>query len=894
MTDLLDRLKTALADRYVIKHELGSGGMATVYLAEDLKHGRQVALKLLRPELGAVLGGERFLREIHIAAGLNHLHILALHDSGEVDGLLYYVMPYVAGESLRQRLERQTQLSIEEAIEITRQVAAALDYAHRQGVVHRDIKPENILLQEGEAVVADFGIARALRVAGGERLTETGSSLGTPYYMSPEQASGSAELDGRSDIYSLACVLYEMLAGDPPFTGPTAPAIIARQLVDPVPSLTTVRPTVPEELERAIEKALAKVPADRYDTAGAFVEAAGAAAQIQVVPTRERRKPRWWMSPRAWRVGAAAAAVLIVIAVVLFRMTASTPISITTSNITHVTNDPGLEFQPAISPDGNEVAYVVGPIGNPRIVVRSTIDVGSGGETRPSEEAGGIHWYPAWTPDGASIRFLACTRESGCDWKEVGKLGGSVRTVSVPRGSGRYAWSWDGTRVAFAAGWDSIFAYSAEGGEPELLGVQVVDPWHPHSLAWSPDGRLIAYVNGNLFWRTSANVANSSIWILDANGGEPVRVTDQEHMNLSPQWLPDSRHLLFVSDRDGPRGIYVVEVGPQGPRGPPRSVLSSSDPHSISISADGRRLAYSKFTVAQNIWSIPIPRSGSVSISDAVPVTTGNQVIESHSLSPDGQWIVFNSDIRGESDIYKMPLEGGRPQLVADITGYAFSPDWSPDGTEIAFYGRSEGSVSKGEVLVVSADGGTPEQLTDFPGFDKSPDWSPDGVAIAFQSQGPQGVGRQNIGIISRDSVGMPWSDPVQLTDFRCSDPDWAPDGSRVLCDAGEEMVQVSREGEVLSRYDPWTAGQRWLSSLRFSPDGSRIYFLGTHEDGSEGVWWIPANGGDATKVVAFDDPSLTVFGTVTAVSTLTVGPENLYLTIAEYESDIWVMDLEW
>ena len=176
MADVLDRLKTALADRYVIKHELGAGGMATVYLAEDVRHGRQVAFKLLRPELGAVLGGERFLREIHIAAGLNHPHILALYDSGEVDGLLYYVMPYVAGESLRQRLERQTQLPIEEAIELTRQAASALDYAHRQGVVHRDIKPENILLQEGHAVVADFGIARALRVAGGERLTETEGS----------------------------------------------------------------------------------------------------------------------------------------------------------------------------------------------------------------------------------------------------------------------------------------------------------------------------------------------------------------------------------------------------------------------------------------------------------------------------------------------------------------------------------------------------------------------------------------------------------------------------------------------------------------------------------------------------------------------------------------------
>jgi len=292
MTDLLQRLKPALADRYTIVREIGSGGMAVVYLADDLKHHRQVALKVLRPDLAAALGGERFLREIEIAAALSHPHILALHDSGEVDGLLYYVMPYVAGESLRQRLEQQTQLSIEETIELARQVASALDCAHSQGIIHRDIKPENILLQGDEAMVADFGIARAMKVAGGERLTETGLSLGTPAYMSPEQASGDQNIDSRSDVYALATVMYEMLAGEPPFTGPTTPAIVARQLVDPVPRIRTVRSTVPEELERVIEKALAKVPADRYDTAGEFVEAADVAAHAEAVPKWKRQVGR--------------------------------------------------------------------------------------------------------------------------------------------------------------------------------------------------------------------------------------------------------------------------------------------------------------------------------------------------------------------------------------------------------------------------------------------------------------------------------------------------------------------------------------------------------------------------------------------------------------------------
>jgi TolB-like protein/tetratricopeptide (TPR) repeat protein len=252
--------------------------MATVYLAQDLKHHRLVALKLLRPELAAALGHERFLREIRIAAQLNHPHILPLHDSGALESqpgmpVLYYAMPYVEGESLRDRLEREKQLPLDDALRITREVADALSYAHEQGVVHRDIKPENLLLSNDHAVVADFGIARALDAAGGERLTETGLALGTPSYMSPEQAAGETHLDGRSDVYALSCVLYEMLAGAPPFTGRTVQAILARHSVDPVPSLRTVRATVPEAVELAIQKALAKVPADRYRTAAEFAEA---------------------------------------------------------------------------------------------------------------------------------------------------------------------------------------------------------------------------------------------------------------------------------------------------------------------------------------------------------------------------------------------------------------------------------------------------------------------------------------------------------------------------------------------------------------------------------------------------------------------------------------------
>ncbi len=279
MSDPMERLEAALADRYTVQRELGCGGMATVYLAEDLKHDRKVAVKVFRPELAAALGTERFFREIKITANLSHPHILPLLDSGEADGFLYYVMPLVEGDSLRTKLDRDKQLSVDEAVKITGQVAGALSYAHSRDIVHRDIKPENILFQADEVVVADFGIALAVDSAGGTRLTETGFSLGTPAYMSPEQVSGEQAIDGRSDVYSLACVLYEMLAGDPPFVASNPRAVLAKHVTDPAPPITTVRSSVPKPVAAALTKALGKAPADRFESAKAFSEALFAEAK---------------------------------------------------------------------------------------------------------------------------------------------------------------------------------------------------------------------------------------------------------------------------------------------------------------------------------------------------------------------------------------------------------------------------------------------------------------------------------------------------------------------------------------------------------------------------------------------------------------------------------------
>src|SRR5438093_6618542 len=315
MADQLARLQAALADRYTIERELGRGGMATVHLAQDLKHRRKVAIKVLKPELAAALGPERFLQEIEIAAGLTHPHILPLYDSGEATGLLYYVMPYVEGETLRNRLDRAGQLPLAEAVQIAREVADALGYAHGHDVVHRDIKPENILFEAGHAVVSDFGIARAITATAGAPLTETGIVIGTPAYMSPEQASGTDPIDGRSDVYSLGCVLYEMFAGEPPYTGPSAQIVMAKRLTDPVPSVRRLREGIPPAIDAAVSRALAKAPADRFDTAALFAEALAAPA-AGPTPVHPLRRGRPLLGRRlAYGVGLAALALLAAIGV---------------------------------------------------------------------------------------------------------------------------------------------------------------------------------------------------------------------------------------------------------------------------------------------------------------------------------------------------------------------------------------------------------------------------------------------------------------------------------------------------------------------------------------------------------------------------------------------------
>ena len=449
MSDVARELSAAFEGRYRIERLLGEGGMAIVYLAQDLKHDRKVALKLLRPELAALLGAERFVSEIRTTASLQHPHILPLFDSGQAQMgeriYLYYVMPYVEGETLRQKLDREKQLAVEESVKIARAVATALDYAHRRGIVHRDIKPENVMLFEGQALVADFGIALAFSQAGGMRVTETGLSVGTPHYMSPEQAAADRTLDGRTDIYSLGAVTFEMLVGRRPFEAATTPAVMSKIMTDPVPAIRSERPSVPRNVEAAVQVAMAKLPADRFGTAARFadalVEPGFAVRQDIEVPRGGPVIPVW--SRILWPVLTAAAAVIAWLGwqkPSTPRQVARLQIDLPASQQLSIAPSRSSSFD--ISPDGARLAYLADSGGTQHLFVRDLNGFGS----RVLEGTQGA-FQPFFSPRGDWVAFF----RDGSLFRVPVAGGAPIRISSTSGETSGGTWSSD-DKILFAAG----------------------------------------------------------------------------------------------------------------------------------------------------------------------------------------------------------------------------------------------------------------------------------------------------------------------------------------------------------------------------------------------------------------------------------------------------------
>ena len=804
----LDRLTAALADRYRIERELGAGGMATVYLAHDIRHDRKVAVKVLKPELAAVIGAERFVVEIKTTAALQHPHILPLFDSGQADGFLFYVMPFIDGETLRAKLDRETQLGIDEAVKLTVQIADALDYAHRHGVIHRDIKPENILLHDGRPMVADFGIALALSAAAGGRMTETGMSLGTPHYMSPEQATADKEITGRSDIYSLGSVLYEMLAGEPPHIGHSAQQIIMKIIAEEVQPVTKHRKAVPPNVAAAVARALEKLPADRFGSAAEFAKALGDTAYhapslgpTGTVALPALRRGRW----AAW-VGPAVAVVASVLALWgWLRVRAFTRAPTTWD---YISLGDSLEVSPlasalALSPDGATLVVkdnaVNGRLWSKRDGALEATAIA--GTERAND--------PVFSPDGEWVAFVADQK-----LEKVKLASGAVVVLadSVAGGFGGAAWLDDGTIVYVSVDLAQLRRIPASGGASTTLltnsGLQGQGFGHPTPL---PGGR------GVLFETCTSGCVTMNLRALDLRTGEQ-KVLVQE---AGQAWYVPGGHLLY-SRRDGvimaaPFDLRRLEL--TGPAVPVlRGVQFFFGFAQFAWSPSGR-VVYSTVSNAQNgEWTlVRATRNGTITPID--PSQSG--FYTSFALSPDGRRMAVGVGAgSGSLNIWIKQLDHGPLQRLT-FGGADRRPAWSPDGKMVAFIRDTAGtSVVMGRMI----DGSRPDTLLVRSSHQlQGVEWSRDGKWFVVRTDnGEPGAGD----ILGFRTNGDTTPVVMAATPYSELSPALSPDGRWLAYTSNE-----SGRFEVYVRPFPNANAGRWQISTqggrspRWSPDSRELYF---------------------------------------------------------------------
>ncbi len=680
MTSPLPRLAAALSDRYRLESELGEGGMATVYLAQDIKHNRRVAVKVLRPELAAVIGAERFLTEITTTANLQHPHILPLFDSGEADSFLFYVMPYVEGETVRDRISREKQLPVADAVRITTEIAAALDYAHRHGVIHRDIKPENILLHDGSALVADFGIALAASKAGGTRMTETGMSLGTPHYMSPEQAMGDREITARSDVYALGCVAYEMLVGEPPFTGPTAQAIIARVMTEDPRTLAGQRRTIPPGVEAAVFTALEKLPADRFGTAAEF---AAALADPTTTTLRPGFQPAVAAKRRNWLVVGALALVTLV-AGFLIGNRKTNPGSVGPNEVVRATLAFGDSaavqsignVRLAISPSGRRVAFVGSDGVDQQLWVRELDQP----EARPLPDTKGA-FGPFFSPDGESIGFF--TGAGGRILLKVTPTTGGVARVVVDDSVANYGggdWGDDGN-IYFTRDNRSLSRVASTGGVVTRISTpDTANGVKEHDFPDVLPGSKFALV---MLWKGS--IGANHVGIVNLETGATTDLAPGSYARFLPPGF------LAIGTSDG--RILVARFNPDKGTlaGTPVPVLQdvatdvSNGTVQYAVSEHGT-LLYQEAAPGGDrlVW---VDRTGTTTPVD----TTMRGLIQNLALSPDGSQIAVSTTESGEPEIWVKQLRTGTySKLSFDVTG-ADRPVWTPDGRKVVFLATRNG-----------------------------------------------------------------------------------------------------------------------------------------------------------------------------------------------------------
>jgi serine/threonine-protein kinase len=828
--DPITRLNAALEGRYRIESELGEGGMATVYLADDLKHERKVALKVLKPELAAVVGADRFLAEIKTTANLQHPHILPLFDSGEADGAVFYVMPYIEGEALRDRLDREKQLSVKDAVAIAQKVADALDYAHERGVVHRDIKPGNILLSErGEPLVADFGIALAVAQAGGGRITETGLSLGTPHYMSPEQATGDRDVDPRSDVFSLACVLYEMLAGEPPFSASTAQAVLVKILTTDAPSITSARRTVEPNVASALAQALEKLPADRFESAQEFASAladdgftyrarpATAASQSPPPPPTapapaSATARRWLLDPRSI-VAAAAIAVAAWALLPADRPGPVTRVSVDFPEDQRVAG--GGSFD--ISRDGSLIVYQgLGPDGQgSQLWARHRAAL----EATPIRDTEGMGFDVSISPDGREVAFTSRAPRGGSSIRVVPLGGGIARTVA--QGSVRCCvrWSPDGAWLYFNAPSLGLSRVPASGGPIEVV-TQLDTAAGDYAHIWLdvlPGGEAAVYT------------------VYEGSGGNnprifAVRVESGEVKQLTPGLFPRyAEGYLLFADPDGttllaqPFDPEALELSgtatpiAEGLRSPRRgwNFYAASQTGSLFYSTgdetdtNGLRLVLVSLEQGED---------------DVLPLPARD--IDAAKWSPDGRSVVFAGDSEGGggTEIFTYDLELGTEPRQLTYEGSNFSPVFSADGNSVAFSSNRDGTDSW-DLFVKALDDDTPARSLITLHLNEGPTQWPSDTLILFRRRDATETTDDDLWILDLSDPENPTATEYLTSEYDLRDFVVSPDGTLAAYTSDETGTP-----EVYIRSFP-VPGERTRVSVGggeipfWSPDGDIVYY---------------------------------------------------------------------
>ena len=826
-----------LKNRYRIDAELAEGGQALVYRATDALLTRPVVIKVMRAE------GRRnqwlktrFEQEMKALASIDHPGVVGIIDVGELDDTSpFLVIQYIPGMSLREALSGGLMTPLR-ASEVIRQMASALHAAHAAGIAHRDLKPENVMLHShdgGEEIVKliDFGIAEIDRDEA-RQSTNTGIIAGTVRYMAPEQ------LDGRystaSDVYSMALIVCEMLSGRP--------------------DLRSLPRSIPSRARAALQSALAYRPEDRPGD----VQVWSKRLAVDLAPAKSNRR---------FAAVIAGMGALTLAAFQAMQSSRTAPIPVV-EDIRAFTFEPGLEIEPSISPDGRQVACAGGTPS--RLYVRQQGD-------RPipliTPDTGAPQHRPRWSPDGTRIAF-----DAGRKIFVAPAHGGQPRQVVDDGWSP--TWAPDGQRIAYALD-DTIFTIDVRGGRPTPLAIVI----EPAELTWSPDGRWIALTSGNDVWDGLihiGNIAPSRILLIGARDGRIVDVTDRSSMNVAPTWAPDSRQLLFISNRAGARDIYRLRLGADGrPAGEPHRLTTGLDAHTMAISPGGDRIVYAMYRGRVNIWSLPVTDGPPAKVSDAVALTTGTQLIESISVSPDHKWIYYTSDRAGNSDIWRMPRTGGEPVQITTDVADEFMPEQSPDGAWLAYYSLRYGSR---DIFVRPTGDGDPVRVTTDSEEETQPHWSPDGTKLCYGQLSTR-ASQQSIRMVRRLEGG--WSAPVALPGadgkpnplFGCVG--WLPDGRQlVVHDAERTMIGIMPDeggaARVIYRQDP-ARGLPQPIWIRLEPRTGTIFFRDW-----QSIWLIDPKSLVSRQIVQFDDP----IRRSTRIEMESDG-ERVYFTLGDPQSEL-------